>query len=108
MLPRCRANESRPSRCDIFSTDRVVSVMWGLATWQGSRWSSARPEARGGRCRKVREGKETKGSESCWKSGGGRTRLYVAKCQAEDADGRIDSCVDCIYGGKATLSTLKL
>jgi len=52
----CRANESRPSRCDIFSTDRVVSVMWGLATWQGSRWSSARPEARGGRCRKVREG----------------------------------------------------
>jgi hypothetical protein len=39
---------------------------------RGVRWSSARPEARGGRCRKVREGKGTKGSEreSCRKSGG--------------------------------------
>ena len=29
----------------------------------GSKWSSVRPEARGGRCRQVREGKGTKGSE---------------------------------------------
>jgi hypothetical protein len=48
MLPRCRANKSQPWRCDIFPTGRVVSVLWGLAAWQGSRWSSARPEARGG------------------------------------------------------------
>jgi hypothetical protein len=49
--------------------------------WPGSRWSPARPEARGGRCRQVRqvrEGKGTKGKrESCWKSGGGRVRLYT-------------------------------
>jgi hypothetical protein len=63
MLPRRRANESQPSRCDIFPTGRVVSVLWGLGALQGSRWSSARPEARGGRCTKVREGKGTKGSE---------------------------------------------
>jgi hypothetical protein len=63
MLPRRRANESQPSRCDIFPTGRVVSVLWGLGAWQGSRWSSARPEARGGRCRQVRDGKGTKGSE---------------------------------------------
>ena len=31
MLPRRRANKSRPSRCDIFPTGRVVSVVWGLA-----------------------------------------------------------------------------
>jgi hypothetical protein len=42
-----RANKSQPSRCDIFPTRRVVSVLWGPGTWQGSRWSSARPEARG-------------------------------------------------------------
>ena len=29
MLPRRRANKSQPSRCDIFPTGRVVSVLWG-------------------------------------------------------------------------------
>jgi hypothetical protein len=30
MLPRRRANKSQPSRCDIFPTGHVVSVLWGL------------------------------------------------------------------------------
>jgi hypothetical protein len=30
MLPRRRANQSQPSRSDIFSTGRVVSILWGL------------------------------------------------------------------------------
>jgi hypothetical protein len=78
MLPRRRANESRPSCCDIFPTGRVVSVLWGPGAWPGSRWSSARPEARGGRCRQVRGGERNKRKrESCWKSGGGRVRLYT-------------------------------
>ena len=51
MLPRRRANKSQPWRCDIFPTGRAVSVLWGLVAWQGSRWSSARPEARGGGAR---------------------------------------------------------
>jgi hypothetical protein len=35
MLPRRRANESQPSRCDIFPTGRVVSVLWGLGGLAG-------------------------------------------------------------------------
>jgi hypothetical protein len=78
MLPRRRANQSQPSRCDIFPTGRVVSVLWGLGPWQGSWWSSAWPEAGGGPCTKVREGEVNKRKrESCWKSGGGRVRLYT-------------------------------
>jgi hypothetical protein len=42
MLPRRRANKSQPSRCDIFPTDRVVSVLWGLGGVSGV---SAWPEA---------------------------------------------------------------
>jgi len=63
MLPRRRANKSQPSRCDIFRTGRVVSVLWGLGAWQGSKWSSARLEARGGYYRKAGEGKGTKERE---------------------------------------------
>jgi hypothetical protein len=37
MLPRRRANESQPSRCDIFPTGRVVSVLWGPGVWGPSR-----------------------------------------------------------------------
>jgi hypothetical protein len=35
MLPRRRANKSQPSRCDIFPTGRVVSVLWGLGGLAG-------------------------------------------------------------------------
>ena len=35
MLPRRQANESQPSRCDIFPTGRVVSVLWGLGVLAG-------------------------------------------------------------------------
>jgi hypothetical protein len=78
VLPRRRANESPPPRCDIFPTGRVVSVLRGLGAGQGSRWSSVRPEARGGRCRQVREGTGiNRKRERCWKSGGGRGRLYT-------------------------------
>jgi hypothetical protein len=35
MLPRRRANKSQPSRCDIFLTGRVVSVLWGLGGLTG-------------------------------------------------------------------------
>ena len=58
MPPRRRANESRPSRCDIFPTGCVVSVLRGPGGPTGSQWSSAWSEARGGE-----EGKGTKGSE---------------------------------------------
>ena len=62
MLPRRRANKSQPSRCDIFPTGRVVSVLWRLGAWQGNKRSSARPGTRR-RCRKVGEGKGTKQRE---------------------------------------------
>jgi hypothetical protein len=77
MLPRRRANESQPSRSDIFLTGRVVSLLRGTGAWQGSRWSAARPEARGGRCRKVRggwgqkEARESAGDECVFIPGGG-------------------------------------
>src|SRR5256885_81120 len=77
MLPRRRANKSQPSRCDIFPTGRVVSVLWGPGAWQGSRWSSARPGARGGRCRKVREGKGTKGNERVVGKAAGDERVFI-------------------------------
>jgi hypothetical protein len=35
MLLRRRANKSRPSRCDIFPTGRVVLVLWGLGGLTG-------------------------------------------------------------------------
>ena len=35
MLPRRRANKSQPSRCDIFPTGRVVSVLVGLGGLAG-------------------------------------------------------------------------
>ena len=35
MLPRRRANKSQPSRCDMFPTGRVVSVLWGLGGLAG-------------------------------------------------------------------------
>jgi hypothetical protein len=35
ILPRRRANKSQPSRCDIFPTGRVVSVLWGLGGLAG-------------------------------------------------------------------------
>ena len=63
MLPRRRANKSQPSRCDIFPTGRVVSVLWGLGGWQGSKWSSARPEARGGGAGRWERGREQKEME---------------------------------------------
>ena len=83
MLPRRRANEGQASRCDIFPTGRVVSVLWGLGAWQGSGWSSARPEARGGRCRQVRErGREQKEArELLEKRRGTSASLYLAKDQ---------------------------
>jgi hypothetical protein len=78
MLPRRRANKSQPSCCDIFLTGRVVSVLWGLGG-PGKGVSGARRGLRhegvvqeGGRG----EGNKREG-ESCWKSGGGRVRLYT-------------------------------
>jgi hypothetical protein len=78
VLPRRRANKSQPTVLRRFShwPRRIGAVGRGGAA--GSKWSSARPEARGrGRCRKLKtEGKEREG-KSCWKSGGGRVRLYT-------------------------------
>ena len=49
MLPRRRANKSQPSRCDIFPTGRVVSVLLGdRGAVRGVGGARARPEARGG------------------------------------------------------------
>jgi hypothetical protein len=46
ILPRRRANESQPLRCDIFPSGRVVSVLWEVGDPAGSKWSSVRPKAR--------------------------------------------------------------
>src|SRR5271167_1403977 len=78
MLPRCQVNKSQPSRCDIFPTGRVVSVLWGLGgpsrgvsgAQRGLRHEGAVQVGQRGEWNK-REG------ESCWKSGGGRVRLYT-------------------------------
>src|SRR5438105_1743316 len=67
MLLRRRANKSQPSRGDIFPTGRVVS----------SRWSSARPEAREGQYRQVRDGREQKEARELLEKRGGRVRLYT-------------------------------
>ena len=48
MLPRRRANKSQPSRSDIFPQATSYRFCWGLVTWQGSKWSWARPKARRG------------------------------------------------------------
>jgi hypothetical protein len=83
MLPRRRANESQPSRSDIFLTGRVVSLLRGTGAWQGSRWSAARPEARGGRCRKVRGGWGQKEARESWeKRRGTSASLYLAEGRA--------------------------
>jgi hypothetical protein len=59
VLPRRRANKSQLSRCDIFPTGRVVSVLT-RGPWQGSKWSSARPEAREGGAGRWERGREQK------------------------------------------------
>src|SRR5271155_3313166 len=73
MLPRRRANKSQPSRCDIFPTGRVVSVLWGLGGLAGGVNGARRGLRHEGA---VQEGGRGEGNkregESCWKSGGGR------------------------------------
>jgi hypothetical protein len=76
-VERIRASQSR---CGIFPTGRVVSVLWERrGEIAGSKWGSVRPEARPGRrCRKVKSGRgKQREGDSCWKSGGGRVRLYT-------------------------------
>src|SRR4051812_16967311 len=63
MQPRRRANESQSSRCDVFPTGCVVSVLRAQGARQGSQRSSAWSEARGGLCRRDEEGKGTKESK---------------------------------------------
>ena len=46
-----RANESQPWHCNIFSTGRVVSVLWGPGGRQGASGARRRPKARAGRQR---------------------------------------------------------
>jgi hypothetical protein len=83
MLPRRRANKSQPSRCDIFPTGRVVSVLWGLGALAGSKWSSARPEARGGGAGRWERGREQKrGRELLEKRRGTSAPLYLVKGRA--------------------------
>jgi hypothetical protein len=61
--PRYPPVESQPSRCDIFPTSGLISVLRGPGGPVGSRWSSARPEARrGGRCKNAK-GEGRKGRE---------------------------------------------
>jgi hypothetical protein len=80
ILSRRRANKSQPSRCDIFPTGRVVSVLWGLVAWQGSKWSLARPEARGGGVGRWERGREEKEArELLEKRRGTSASLYLAK-----------------------------
>jgi hypothetical protein len=78
MLPRRRANESQPSRCDIIPTGRVVSVLWGPGAGRGvggARCGLRHEGGGAGRCE--RGGRDKRKRESCWKSGGGRVRLYT-------------------------------
>ena len=84
MLPRRRANESQPSRCDIIPTGRVVSVLWGPGAGRGVGGARCglRHEGRGaGRCeRGGREQKEAR--ELLKKRRGTSASLYLAKGRA--------------------------
>ena len=78
MLPKRRANGSQLSRCDIFPTGRrrigSLGTMGADEGVSGARRRLRHEEA-------VKEGEREKGNkregESCWKSGGGRVRLYT-------------------------------
>jgi hypothetical protein len=93
-------SEGRPRQCcrgvermrvgrraaTFFPTGRVVSVLWGPGAWPGSRWSSARPDARGGRCSQVREGgrEQKEERELLEKRRGTSASLYLAKDRLAD------------------------
>jgi hypothetical protein len=81
--PRRRANESQPWQCDIFSTGRVVSVLWGLRDWQGA----GREQVElGSGLRHEQEGREFRGKkggrELMEKRRGMSASLYLAKDRA--------------------------
>jgi hypothetical protein len=85
MLPRRRANKSQPSRCDIFLTGRVLSVLWGLGgpgrgvsgVRRGLRHEGAVQE--GGRG----EGNKKGGRELLKKRRGTSASLYLVKDRAD-------------------------
>jgi hypothetical protein len=71
MLLRRQANKSQPVTLRHFShwPRRIGSAGEGV--------SGARRHDRVGRCRKLKSEGEKREGESCWKSGGGRVRLYT-------------------------------
>jgi hypothetical protein len=78
-----RANESQPWHCDIFSTGRVVSVLWGRGDWQGA----GREQVElGSGLRHELEGRESRGEkggrELMEKRRGTSASLYLAKDRA--------------------------
>jgi hypothetical protein len=76
ILSRHRANESQRGRFDIFLIGRVVSVLWDPGGPGGEVSGARRGLRHEGGYRKVREKRNKREGESCWKSGGGRVRLY--------------------------------
>jgi len=80
MLPKRRANKSKPVTLRLFShwPRRIGSV--GAGEPQGV--SGARCGLRHdwvGQCRKVKSEEKEREGGSCWKSGGGRVRLYTQR-----------------------------
>ena len=78
--PRRRANESQPWHCDIFSTGRVVSVLWGPG-------GAGREQVElGGGLRHEQEDRESRGKkggrELMEKRRGMSASLYLAKDRA--------------------------
>jgi hypothetical protein len=81
--PRRRANESQPWHCDIFSTGRVVSVLWGPGAGRGT---GRKQVELGSGLRHEQEGRESRGTkggrELMEKRRGTSASLYLAKDRA--------------------------